>query len=106
MTDSASKPTRPTMWCKHCEYALDGLNARRCPECGNGFDADNGSTILTETSIRREGGFSVIGFGIVAFVPICLPPPASCVGFPFFASITIAIGVAADRRIKRLRGEL
>ena len=38
---TASGPTKPSMYCRHCGYVLDGLGNARCPECGCGFDADN-----------------------------------------------------------------
>jgi hypothetical protein len=38
MTGRDSKPSRPTMWCMNCGYALDGLSENRCPECGRRFD--------------------------------------------------------------------
>ena len=28
------------MFCRQCEYALDGLEVFRCPECGRPFDPD------------------------------------------------------------------
>jgi predicted RNA-binding Zn-ribbon protein involved in translation (DUF1610 family) len=34
MTDPNTKPSHPTVWCKTCGYALDGLSEYRCPECG------------------------------------------------------------------------
>jgi hypothetical protein len=32
------------MYCRRCQYVLDGLPENRCPECGTGFDPDNAAT--------------------------------------------------------------
>lgn len=46
MTESMSSVNSvvPTMYCKGCWYILDGLESRRCPECGRSFDPSNGKT--------------------------------------------------------------
>ena len=36
--DAAPAPTRATMYCRQCSYALDGLDQPRCPECGRPFN--------------------------------------------------------------------
>jgi hypothetical protein len=46
MTGQGHRPSYPTMWCKKCGYALDGLSEPRCPECGRGFDPGNKRTYL------------------------------------------------------------
>lgn len=28
----------PVMYCRRCDYPLEGLDSRVCPECGRGFD--------------------------------------------------------------------
>ena len=33
-----------TMYCRGCEYILDGLDRNRCPECGRTFDPDDLAT--------------------------------------------------------------
>jgi hypothetical protein len=47
MNAEGPKPSRPTMWCKTCGYALDGLGEERCPECGRAFDPDNKRSYLS-----------------------------------------------------------
>jgi hypothetical protein len=44
MSSDSQKPSRPTMWCKECGYALDGLSEPRFPECGREFDPSDPST--------------------------------------------------------------
>ena len=36
--------SEPTMFCLACNYPLDGLTGRYCPECGQPFDPDDAST--------------------------------------------------------------
>jgi hypothetical protein len=45
VTDSAAKPSRPTMWCRKCGYPLDGLSENRCPECSQGFDLTDDNSV-------------------------------------------------------------
>jgi hypothetical protein len=37
-------PTRPTRYCRKCQYVLDGLPEDRCPECGTPFEPGDPST--------------------------------------------------------------
>lgn len=37
-------PTRSTMFCLRCGYALDGLAQNRCPECARPFYPDSPNT--------------------------------------------------------------
>jgi hypothetical protein len=39
--------TAPSMYCRHCGYALVGLSQNRCPECGRPFDPSNPRTFLS-----------------------------------------------------------
>lgn len=44
MAAASSGPGHASMFCLDCNYALDGLNSRHCPECGRPFDPnDRGS---------------------------------------------------------------
>jgi predicted amidophosphoribosyltransferase len=38
------RPTRNTMACLECGYALDGLKSLQCPECGRDFDPSDPQT--------------------------------------------------------------
>ena len=40
--------------CRGCDYALDGLPAGVCPECGRAFDPGDPSTFLAVMPDRRE----------------------------------------------------
>jgi hypothetical protein len=53
MTDQGSKSSRPTMWCKQCGYALNGLSENRCPECGREFDPNDSSTFSIASTPGR-----------------------------------------------------
>lgn len=42
MVVAGSKPASlRSMYCRKCEYILEGLVEHRCPECGQPFDPDN-----------------------------------------------------------------
>lgn len=41
------------MFCRKCGYILDGLDSRRCPECGRPFDPADRRTFHSGSSGRR-----------------------------------------------------
>ena len=41
MTANVSMPSR---YCRRCSYVLDGLESKKCPECGRAFNPDNTRT--------------------------------------------------------------
>jgi hypothetical protein len=44
-------PVMPTMFCRQCNYVLDGLPENRCPECGREFDPAQPATFLPKPEL-------------------------------------------------------
>ena len=49
-----SPPPAPTMYCRRCEYVLDGLTDPRCPECGRVFDPAQRRSYRSRPRPRRR----------------------------------------------------
>ena len=41
------------MYCVECKYPLTRIDARRCPECGTGFDQDDPLTYLVSPRLLK-----------------------------------------------------
>lgn len=46
--------TSPSIYCRRCDYALDGLPDPRCPECGSAFDPADPTTFADHPGRRRS----------------------------------------------------
>ena len=44
----------PQMYCRECEYPLDGLSKPECPECGCAFDVTDKSTYRTKSPRQQK----------------------------------------------------
>ncbi len=62
MTSAA--PDNETIWCLHCGYALDGVSAGPCPECGNAFDPRDPPTFSDTPPLRLSTAFLVGAWGV------------------------------------------
>ena len=69
---TAMTEVTPTMFCLKCDYVLDGLRDRRCPECGQSFDpADSASFHSLDrptpppVGLRRVHEVSLLIVGII-----------------------------------------
>jgi hypothetical protein len=70
----------PVMFCRYCDYILDGLPSNRCPECGRNFDPDDPRTyrLRTPQSLRRRLVLApLILLPIVAIATWVLRPTAA-----------------------------
>ncbi len=43
----SAAPDKPSMYCRQCQYVLDGLPDNHCPECGTGFDPSGPASYLS-----------------------------------------------------------
>jgi hypothetical protein len=41
------------MYCRRCDYILDGIDSHRCPECGRDFDPTDPKTFATAPRLQR-----------------------------------------------------
>ena len=53
------------MFCLGCDYQLDHLSSRRCPECGREFDPADPSTFTTHAWSVRTRGHEPLIFGAI-----------------------------------------
>jgi hypothetical protein len=74
MSEHATHPTRPTMWCKKCGYALDGLSENRCPECDREFDPVRRRTFRRKPPVSRRRKI-ILRSGSAVFLLLLAQPP-------------------------------
>ena len=56
------------MYCRSCQYDLNGLGTGRCPECGHPFDPADPTTFET----RRRGLQAILGVGLALAIGIAV----------------------------------
>ena len=124
-------PTRATMYCLRCGYALDGLRDNKCPECGRPFYPQSPRTYRT-TQHRRIlprhprilprrrtllalflGGLPILIFAAGGYI-FCVrlgfrffpgsniaPVPFLVVLWPLFVLMGLLVGVLIYKAIRR-----
>ncbi len=117
-------PTRATMFCLRCGYALDGLRDNKCPECGRSFYPQFPRTYRTTPHPRilprrrtllalLFGALPILIFAAGGYV-LCVrlgfryfpnsniaPVPFLVVLWPLFVSVGLLVGVLIYKAIRR-----
>jgi len=108
---SNAAPDKPSMYCRQCQYVLDGLPDNRCPECGTEFEPTDPATFwLAPKPPWRWEAFASLACLIVAFLWIWMdladlkswPSPVSYYLPPVFSlGFGLGFGVSGCRRGRR-----
>ena len=64
--------TAKHIYCRGCDYILDGLDRHVCPECGRAFDPDDPSSIAQRSRRARRVRFIARGL-LVSLIVILVP---------------------------------
>ena len=67
---SGTPPADATIFCAACGYALNGLSAGRCPECGRPFDPASPRTYFADWAAadRRRLGTAALASGVTVLL--------------------------------------
>ncbi len=88
-------------YCSGCQYQLNGITSRACPECGQSFNPDDLTTVLVTSpqmwDAPWQGRWSVM-FGLAGLLVVF-----GCGFSPILAIIGIILGHVALKDIKKLR---
>ena len=68
----SSNAVGPTMFCRHCHYALDGLSAGSCPKCGEDFDPQRPSTFSRTAPVQGFARVLIILLRLAWSIPLVL----------------------------------